>query len=325
MPELGAVRSRWLHAWAVLTVVATLPLLFLGAEVTTSKYGMTDPVWPTPPWYLLVADWLEHGLGFLVEHSHRLAGYVVGICAIVLAVGLWRCEQRRWLRWLGVAALLGVCLQGALGGMRVLFDRWFGANFALIHGCFAQLVFALLVTIALATSRRWSEEVEASPPEKIAGLRRWSLIVLGLVFAQLVLGAFFRHRGFSAAIRLHMLTAFAVVAAVVWLLKLAEERRPVDAQLRGVTRWLAALVALQVMLGVEAFFIKQAVPSATAHWLLRPDLVRSAHVLVGSFVLATAAVAAVEVQRRTARVPAQLVVGWTPETAVSAAQPATPV
>jgi hypothetical protein len=34
---------RWLHAWAVLTVVATLPLLFLGAEVTTKQAGMTDP------------------------------------------------------------------------------------------------------------------------------------------------------------------------------------------------------------------------------------------------------------------------------------------
>jgi cytochrome c oxidase assembly protein subunit 15 len=288
----------------VLTVVATLPLLFLGAEVTSNKFGMTDPVWPTPPWYLLVADWLEHGLGFLVEHSHRLAGYVVGICAIVLALGLWRCEERRWLRWLGIVALLGVCVQGALGGMRVVFDRWFGANFALIHGCFAQLVFAVLVTIALATSRRWSDEVETLPPEETATLRRWSLLVLGLVFLQLVLGAFFRHRGFSAAIRLHMVTAFAVVAAVVWLLKLVQDWRPADAHLRGVTRWLAGLVALQVMLGVEAFFVKQAVPTlnANAHWLLRADLVRSAHVLVGSFILATAAVVAVELQRRTARV-----------------------
>ena len=34
---------RWLHAWAVLTVCAALPLVLLGAEVTTKQIGMVDP------------------------------------------------------------------------------------------------------------------------------------------------------------------------------------------------------------------------------------------------------------------------------------------
>ena len=36
--------------------------------------------------------------GFIIEHSHRAAMYLVGVSTIVLAVGLWRCERRRWLR-----------------------------------------------------------------------------------------------------------------------------------------------------------------------------------------------------------------------------------
>src|SRR5687767_11810716 len=82
----------WLHRWAVLTVCATLPLLLLGAEVTTKQVGMVDAVGFRPPWHMLTVPLRERGLGFVIEHSHRLAGFVVGTCIIVLAVGLWRWE-----------------------------------------------------------------------------------------------------------------------------------------------------------------------------------------------------------------------------------------
>src|SRR5207244_1016929 len=144
--------SRWLHRWAVLTACATFVLLLLGAVVTTFRVGMADPIWPTYPWHLLLVSWEEPRPGFLVEHSHRLAGYIVGCCVIVLAVGLWRSDRGPSLRWLGVAALLGVIIQGLLGGFRVVLDRYLGNNLALIHGCFAQLVFGLLVILAAMTS-----------------------------------------------------------------------------------------------------------------------------------------------------------------------------
>src|SRR6516165_3734383 len=144
--------SPWLHRWAVLTACATFVLLLLGAVVTTFRVGMADPIWPTYPWHLLLVSWEEPRPGFLVEHSHRLAGYIVGCCVIVLAVGLWRNNQPRGIRWLGVAALLGVIIQGLLGGFRVILDRYLGNNLALIHGCFAQLVFGMLVILATLTS-----------------------------------------------------------------------------------------------------------------------------------------------------------------------------
>src|SRR5260370_30565774 len=115
--------SPWLHRWAVLTVCATVGLLLLGANVTTLKVGMPDPDWRTHPLHLFFAsrDKVQQmgGLGYVIEHSHRLAGYVVGCCVIVLCVWLWRVEPRRWVRWLGTAALLGVIFQGVLGGLRV--------------------------------------------------------------------------------------------------------------------------------------------------------------------------------------------------------------
>src|SRR5437660_11511352 len=97
---------RWLHVLAVLTVVATLPLVFLGAEVTTKDAGMSDPVGYRHPWELVqrLADAIGFG-GLQIEYSHRLAGFTVGICAIALAVGMAIFDRRPRLRWMGAVAL----------------------------------------------------------------------------------------------------------------------------------------------------------------------------------------------------------------------------
>ena len=87
-PPAGPVGTTgsggWMHAWAGLTAVATFLLLALGSVVTTLRVGMADPIWPTYPWHLFLIDWHEPSTGFLIEHSHRLAGYVVGCCTIGL-------------------------------------------------------------------------------------------------------------------------------------------------------------------------------------------------------------------------------------------------
>src|SRR5437763_10444032 len=99
---------RWLHRWAVGTLALLFALLTLGAVVTSFKVGMADPVWPTRPWHLALIDWQEASRGFLIEHAHRLAGFVVGGAVSVLALALWLTEPRPALRWGGVAALVAL-------------------------------------------------------------------------------------------------------------------------------------------------------------------------------------------------------------------------
>src|SRR5947209_6442089 len=113
---------RWLHRWAVLTACAALPLVLLGAEVTTRQVGMADPQSVRTPWHLLtipMPQLLERGLGYVIEHSHRLAGWLVGTFAIVLAVGMALGVKHSAVRWLGVLALVLVSAQGVLGIFRV--------------------------------------------------------------------------------------------------------------------------------------------------------------------------------------------------------------
>jgi len=296
--------DRWLHYWAVLTVCATFPLLLLGAEVTTKQAGMVDPQGFRLPWHMAtVPDLWQRGLGYVIEHSHRLAGWLVGACSIVLAAALWLREPRRWVRWVGAAALAGVVVQGLLGGFRVQLNALFnlGPNLALVHGCFAQVVFAALVSLALFTSRAWAVAAEPGTPEEGPALRRWSLLTAGLAYVQVVFGAVVRRTEWPLGPRLHLLFAFVVVAAVVWLARLALESR--DPQIRGAVFVLAGLVALQVLVGVETWLAKFPAPPELPQLKplpAHPQLIRSVHYLVGSAVFATAVVAVLQAYRRVA-------------------------
>jgi cytochrome c oxidase assembly protein subunit 15 len=279
---------RWLHAWAVLTACATVVLLAVGSVVTTRRVGMADPVWPTYPWHLLLIDWQEPSPGFLIEHTHRLVGYLVGCCVIVLAWGLWQKAGPRWLKWLGIVALLGVILQGLLGGFRVRLNALVGPNLAVIHGCFAQVVFSLLVGLALMTSRRF-----ASVGLPVAGaprLRKLSLLLVGVVLLQLVWGAVLRHRHTALSQRMHLLTAFAVVAVAAWLGRALRESAGSRRVLGGAWGVLAILLTLQVMLGIEAWLEKYGSGILPELQMVtgRQVLVVMGHVLVGAGILATA-------------------------------------
>ena len=97
---------RWLHLWAIVTVIDAALLLVLGGFVTSFRVGMADPVWPTEPWYL--ASNFKVDFGYLVEHFHRIVGWSIGVLGLVLTFGLWALEPRRSVRWFGIASLVAL-------------------------------------------------------------------------------------------------------------------------------------------------------------------------------------------------------------------------
>lgn len=266
---------------------------------------MVDPRGFRAPWHLFGQlsegrSLLERGLGYLIEHSHRLAGFAVGAGVIVLAVGLWLTEPRRWLRRLGLLALLAVCAQGILGIGRVELNARMGGNLALVHGCFAHLVLALLTSIALFTSQSWQLDGLASPPHQAGRLRRASLLAGGIVYLQLVLGGLVRHRDFVLGARAHFLIAFAVVLAVAWLIREVLDSSPRSTQQTTTALVLAGLVGLQLVLGLEAWLGKFATPAgarALTPLAVQSELVRSVHYLVGSLVFSSTVIVALQAHR----------------------------
>jgi heme A synthase len=292
----------------VATVCATLPLLFLGAEVTTKQVGMADSQGFRTPQFLLasLAQQLREvelpNLGLVVEYAHRLAGMVVGICAIILAVSLWF-SKRAWLRWLGLAALGAVVVQGLLGKYRVDLNALFGRDLALVHGCFAQLVFGLLVSVAVFTSRGWN--APSLPPDHgrdAIRLRRLALATTLLIYVQAVFGAVVRHRDMPYGARVHLATAFAVVTCVGLLIKMALDTHPRPRQLTMFAVCLAGLVGIQVLLGIESWMTRFPSPQWNQAQPLpvHPELFRSLHYLVGSLLFATSLAITLHAYRRTA-------------------------
>ncbi len=284
---------RWLHRWTVLTVCATLGLLVLGSLVTTLRAGMADKSGLRQPLHLLQADLVaeaeRQGYAvhlYVLEHSHRAAGWLIGLMSIVLCAWLWIADRRAWMKWLGTLALVGVSLQGVLGGLRVHFHVSYGIDLATIHGCFAQLVFALLVGLALWTSAWWNSPSSLARSPR---LRKMTLGVCALVYVQVIFGAIVRHSHPRLAQRLHFLLAFAVFGAILWLLMALREEANWDRRVRWLGRVLMAVLTFQVMLGVEAWMMRfgnYMLPEQLP-FSLGSAIVRTLHFVFGTLLFST--------------------------------------
>jgi cytochrome c oxidase assembly protein subunit 15 len=133
--------------------------------------------------------------GIFYEHGHRLIASSVGFLTIVLAAWLWRAEPRRWMKYLGIAALAAVILQGVLGGLTVLF--FLPAPISTAHAGLAELFFCTTVAIALFTSSGWLERRDAVDDPM---LRRTATTTSVLIYTQILIGAAMRHTDAGLAI-----------------------------------------------------------------------------------------------------------------------------
>ena len=154
-----------MHRFAKFVAGCTVLLLLAGSLVTSTDSGLAVPDWPTTyGWNLFMfppSMWVG---GIFYEHGHRLIASGVGFLTIVLAIWLWLQDPRRWMRWLGAAALGTVILQGVLGGLTVLYFLPAGVSTA--HAGLAEIFFCLTIAIALFTSPRWiagNEGVDDEP------------------------------------------------------------------------------------------------------------------------------------------------------------------
>jgi len=188
--------------------------------VTSKNVGLAVPDWPTTFGYNMflfpISKWVG---GILFEHTHRLMGSLVGFLTIILAVWLWLGDDRRWLRNLGMIAVVGVILQGILGGLRVTMMK---DQIGIFHACVAQAFLGLLIFIALATTKFWrllangARAVEGGAPAtpglnypgrmpgsqelapplltRLAPIKALAIAITVVIYVQLALGATMRHQ-----------------------------------------------------------------------------------------------------------------------------------
>jgi len=190
--------DRWRHRFALFTCAATLFLIFAGGLVTSTGSGLAVPDWP-----LSFGQFFpEMRGGVFYEHGHRMVAGAVGLLTLALAIWIWRCESRRWVRRLAGAALLTVVAQAVLGGITVLFLLPTAVSTS--HAGLANLFFSLTVALAVVTGPWWAAH-EAGPRPAEARDSRPPLTGLaatatGAVYLQILLGALMRHTGSGLAI-----------------------------------------------------------------------------------------------------------------------------
>lgn len=196
-PVTGDAKGEriWLARFAKFHCLSVLLLIYVGSLVTSNDAGLAVPDWPTsfgdnmflfPP-----SKW--KGIIFY-EHVHRLFASVVGTLTLILCGWLWRADQRRWVRNLGICSVVAVIAQGVLGGLTVIFLLPTAVSSA--HALLAQTFFLISLTIAYSQSR---ECAESRPTGWSAGTT-FAICSLILLYLQLFVAAWMRHDGAGLAV-----------------------------------------------------------------------------------------------------------------------------
>jgi heme a synthase len=267
------------HRLALATLAATAVLIVLGGLVTNTGAALAVPDWPSTFGHnMFLFPWSRMVGGVFYEHSHRLAGALVGLLTVALAAALWREGGR--LRLLGLVAVAVVLAQGVLGGLRVVLLQ---DTLAIIHGSLAPAFFALLAALSMLTSPRGQVAAISLDP----ALKGLTVVTAALVYVQIVFGALLAHAG---PLDLHLAGAVLVFAFVP--IVTVRMRRTTDAVAAPIATLLLVLLGVQLVLGVGLLLARfSSVPVFAGQ--VAAVLLPVVHRLAGSLVLAAAVVLAV--------------------------------
>jgi len=246
MQGMTTTYSSSVHHYAIFLSICTFILLIAGALVTSNEAALSVPDWPlsygslTPP---MVG-------GIRYEHTHRVIAALVGLLTIGLAVLLWRKDQRKWVRYLGLAAIGAVIAQGVLGGLTVLLYLHYGMPVA--HACLAQIFFGTVVSIAVFTSRWWTSDLPQVEDHGSPSIHTLATLNAVVIFLQVVLGAGFRHR--DIPVWPHAAGALVVLAMVTWTAVALRKRFEGSREMSKARIALHAIFGLQFLLGIGAWW-----------------------------------------------------------------------
>jgi heme a synthase len=264
-------------------------LIVAGALVTSNDAGLSVPDWPTSFGSLYRLPRMAGGVKW--EHSHRMIAEFIGLLIIVLAVWTQRVETRKWMRVLGWTALAAVIGQGILGGITVLnFLPW---SVSTAHATLGQMIFCIVVAMALFTSRTWLQDYDLIPEHNVwPSTPALAVFSAACVLVQLVLGAAFRHYGIK--LLPHLIGACVVTAVLCWTVVRVLTRYGNVEHLRKPAQLLLALLMIQLGLGFCAYLTRMTFGhNAVQPWQIMV-VSTVAHVAWGALVLAAGVVLAIQ-------------------------------
>lgn len=166
-------------AWLAVAILGIL--LTLGTLITTYRVGMVDPIWPTEPWFLL-NNWREPSAGYLIEHTHRVAGYLAGLAILATALASWH-RSPIVLGWIPLVLIsVGVAIaMTSIDRTQARIDPIGAVNPASLYGGLGLAIVSFMVVLG-----GWFMESDKTNPGHYTRLA--ALLAYGSVIVQGLLG-----------------------------------------------------------------------------------------------------------------------------------------
>jgi cytochrome c oxidase assembly protein subunit 15 len=223
--------------------------------------------------------------GFLLVLSLTVFAFTLILWRNASANGQPVTSNDKVIRRLAWWSLVGVVIQGILGGMTVRYylPVWISTS----HATLGQSVFCMTLALAVLTGKRWNPVAEKLPNAKGLDIRTWSVVATGVVVVQLIVGAVMRHMLAGLAIPTFPLafgqlipefSSFAIVInfahrvgaltvsvlAITMSVSILRHHRE-QPRLRRPAIALLALLALQITLGSIVIWNRMPVTPTTLH------------------------------------------------------------
>lgn len=269
------------HRLAQLLAAATFILLFVGGLVTSTDSGLAVPDWPLS--YGTLFPPMMGGIRF--EHTHRVVAATVGLVTLILTIWIGVTEKERKIRWLSIACLGAVVLQGILGGLTVLLRL--PVPISVAHACLGPIFFCMVVSLAMLTGCTSAGVLPMDTLPRRLSVGRTPAYLTLFVFVQILLGAIVRHTG--QGVWLHVSWAFLVFVQAGFLVMRSLTRFSDQREILRPALFLGFLVTAEFFLGVATFvFTRIKEMSLGAGSMIFPTL----HQTLGALILAMSVVLA---------------------------------
>jgi hypothetical protein len=272
--------STWLFRFAILVAISVLVLIASGSAVTAN---VLEPLASSPG-------------GLFGQAGHQISSVVAAVLAMILAIWLIAAGgESRSLGW--VVALLVLAVGGV--GTPSLMEK-FGPGLPILHACLAHLLFASTAAAVVLTSPGWSKGPDTVIDAGWPSLRSLSTITPILVFAQIALGAAFRHKGLG--VLPHIAGAIIVTLAILMTGMFVNQQYPDHRPLKSASATMMTVVFCQVFLGIAALTVRMINSTDTPQVVL----VTGAHVVTGALALGATVALSMQIRRHVLPRPKQV-------------------
>jgi len=252
------MKNAWAHRYAILLAALALIVIAMGALLTSEI--RTLPGAPTPSTVSAPS----------LEQAHRIAGYALAVLTLGLAI--WTRSLPGWI------ALAAVAVDSLSQGAPA------------VHAFDAQVFFALLIAVAVLTSKSW----QAGPvpvESQWKPLQLLGIAIPFLVFLQIALGAEFRHN--ITGVIWHILNAMIVLLVILIAGIFVLRQYPEHPTLRPAALTLVIVTGVQVLLGFSVYLVLLMSDTNNAGLIITGVL----HVVNGALTLAASVVFTMQMQR----------------------------